>query len=171
LFALTRSSPKPALMLSWCGNASVRPEMASIFYKQQTSLWSNNICARATSRNFSKSTADKASKETVSSTKVVAAAEQYNSTSSFTKFLNWYLAEKTMPPRWTLPWYREMVLICSVFAVTGSSTMILVRFVDGRMPSTQRRSCEVSFLFSLLRLDLLTGSPRSVQLLGLEGKS
>jgi hypothetical protein len=32
-----------------------------------------------------------------------------------------------MPPRHTGAWYREMVLICTVFAVTGSSTMVLVR--------------------------------------------
>jgi hypothetical protein len=32
-----------------------------------------------------------------------------------------------MPERWTLPWYREMVLISTVFAITGSSTMVVVR--------------------------------------------
>jgi hypothetical protein len=31
-----------------------------------------------------------------------------------------------MPPRWTFTWYREMVLLCTVFAITGSSTMVLV---------------------------------------------
>jgi hypothetical protein len=32
-----------------------------------------------------------------------------------------------MPPRKTFAWYKEMVLICTVFAITGTSTMMLVR--------------------------------------------
>ena len=42
-----------------------------------------------------------------------------------------FLGPKEMPPRWTFAWYREMVLICTVFAVTGSSTMMLVRTIEG----------------------------------------
>jgi len=38
-----------------------------------------------------------------------------------------FLAPKPMPERKTAAWYREMILICTVFAVTGSSTMWLVR--------------------------------------------
>jgi hypothetical protein len=40
---------------------------------------------------------------------------------------NKFLGPKPMPERWTVPWYREMVVICTVFAITGSSTMVLVR--------------------------------------------
>ena len=50
-----------------------------------------------------------------------------SSTSSFTKFWKNFTGPKPMPERWTLPWYKEMVLICTVFAITGSSTMVLVR--------------------------------------------
>jgi len=32
-----------------------------------------------------------------------------------------------MPPRNTPRWYAEMALICTVFGITGSSTMFLVR--------------------------------------------
>mmetsp|Transcript_30285 Transcript_30285/g.51606 ORF Transcript_30285/g.51606 Transcript_30285/m.51606 type:complete len:114 (+) Transcript_30285:828-1169(+) len=32
-----------------------------------------------------------------------------------------------MPPRNTPKWYAEMALLCTVFAITGSSTMFLVR--------------------------------------------
>ena len=32
-----------------------------------------------------------------------------------------------MPPRNTFQWYREMILLSTVFAITGSSTMFLVR--------------------------------------------
>lgn len=42
-------------------------------------------------------------------------------------FLQKFLAPKPMPPRNTPAWYREMTLICTVFAITGSSTMFLVR--------------------------------------------
>mmetsp|Transcript_28088 Transcript_28088/g.81194 ORF Transcript_28088/g.81194 Transcript_28088/m.81194 type:complete len:212 (-) Transcript_28088:150-785(-) len=42
-------------------------------------------------------------------------------------FLQRWMAPKEMPPRWTLRWYGEMVLICTVFAITGTSTMVLVR--------------------------------------------
>ena len=37
-----------------------------------------------------------------------------------------FLAPKEMPARWTTAWYQEMALICTVFAITGSSTMMLV---------------------------------------------
>lgn len=36
-----------------------------------------------------------------------------------------FLAPKEMPERNTAAWYREMVLICTVFAITGSSTMMV----------------------------------------------
>jgi hypothetical protein len=42
-------------------------------------------------------------------------------------FLQRYMAPKEMPPRNTAKWYFEMVLLCTVFAITGTSTMVLVR--------------------------------------------
>ena len=44
-------------------------------------------------------------------------------------FLQRFLAPKPMPERNTAAWYREMLLICTVFGITGSSTMMLVRFL------------------------------------------
>lgn len=41
-------------------------------------------------------------------------------------FWNRFIGPKLMPERWTFAWYGEMVLICTVFAITGSSTMVLV---------------------------------------------
>jgi len=38
-----------------------------------------------------------------------------------------WMAPKEMPERGSLKWYAEMVLICGVFAVTGTSTMVIVR--------------------------------------------
>ena len=42
-------------------------------------------------------------------------------------WVDWWLAEKQIPERWTFPWAAEMGLICGVFAVTGTSTMMIVR--------------------------------------------
>mmetsp|Transcript_68556 Transcript_68556/g.76677 ORF Transcript_68556/g.76677 Transcript_68556/m.76677 type:complete len:216 (+) Transcript_68556:65-712(+) len=47
--------------------------------------------------------------------------------SRISKFWKTFSGPKPMPERWTAKWYREMVLICTVFAITGSSTMLLVR--------------------------------------------
>lgn len=44
-----------------------------------------------------------------------------------TRFWQSFTGPKPMPERWTPSWYREMVLVCTVFAITGSSTMIVVR--------------------------------------------
>ena len=48
------------------------------------------------------------------------------SSSSSSQFWNSFFAPKPMPDRWSSAWYREMLLICTVFAITGSSTMVLV---------------------------------------------
>eukprot|EP00545_Synedropsis_sp_CCMP1620_P009863 CAMPEP_0119015472 /NCGR_PEP_ID=MMETSP1176-20130426/11096_1 /TAXON_ID=265551 /ORGANISM="Synedropsis recta cf, Strain CCMP1620" /LENGTH=190 /DNA_ID=CAMNT_0006968767 /DNA_START=114 /DNA_END=689 /DNA_ORIENTATION=- len=38
-----------------------------------------------------------------------------------------WMGPKEMPTKGSFQWYREMVLLCTVFAITGSSTMFLVR--------------------------------------------
>lgn len=53
--------------------------------------------------------------------------------STFSKFWKAFLAPKPMPERWSAAWYQEMVLVCTVFAITGSSTMVLVSWnVEGK---------------------------------------
>lgn len=42
-------------------------------------------------------------------------------------FMQRFFGPKEMPPRGTLRWYGEISLICTVFAITGTSTMVLVR--------------------------------------------
>lgn len=37
-----------------------------------------------------------------------------------------FIGPKEIPPRWSFSWYGEMALICTVFAITGTSTMLLV---------------------------------------------
>lgn len=56
------------------------------------------------------------------------ASEPNNNNSSSSKPLSmWqkFLAPKEIPPRGTFGWYREMALICTVFGITGSSTMMV----------------------------------------------
>lgn len=60
------------------------------------------------------------------SSKKTSAPQQQRQEQS-TSFLQRFLAPKPMPPRNTPRWYAEMVLICTVFAITGTSTMVLVR--------------------------------------------
>jgi hypothetical protein len=45
-------------------------------------------------------------------------------------WLQKFLSLKEMPEKYSFQWYREMVLICTVFAITGSSTMFLVSFCN-----------------------------------------
>jgi hypothetical protein len=56
-----------------------------------------------------------------------------------------FLAPKEIPPRGTLKWYLEMLLITTVFGVTGTSTMVLVSPV---------RSCILLAVISLFNFFL-----------------
>ena len=57
---------------------------------------------------------------------VVKEASSSTKNKDSSSFLQRFLGPKEMPPRWTFTWYREMVLLCTVFAITGSSTMVMV---------------------------------------------
>jgi len=53
-----------------------------------------------------------------------------NNSTTNSKPKSWWerwTAPREMPPRNTPRWYGEMILICTVFAITGTSTMVLVR--------------------------------------------
>jgi len=50
-----------------------------------------------------------------------------STTSTSTTFLQRFLGPKPMPPQNTFRWYMEMTLLCTVFAISGTSTMVLVR--------------------------------------------
>jgi hypothetical protein len=43
---------------------------------------------------------------------------------------NKFTGPKPLPERYTTAWYGEMILICTVFGITGTSTMLLVRYID-----------------------------------------
>ncbi len=68
----------------------------------------------------------KASEMEGSATNIGAQQVVDSATSTNPTFLQRFLAPKEIPPRGSFGWYREMVLICTVFAITGSSTMMLV---------------------------------------------
>lgn len=86
---------------------------ATVSFSRSSNLSTYNTLIR---RRFTtkKPEADRVAKEATAST-------------DKTTFLQRFLGPKEMPPRWTFAWYREMVLLCTVFAITGSSTMVLVR--------------------------------------------
>jgi hypothetical protein len=62
-----------------------------------------------------------------------------------------WLGPKVMPEKGTFQWYREMVLLCTVFAITGSSTMFMVRkreiLVSGRRGVTGVSPLSSTFLY------------------------
>ena len=70
------------------------------------------------SRFFSKSSKDS-----------IASSTRNHSKNAEQTFLQRFLGPKDIPPRGTIGWYGEMLLICTVFAITGTSTMMLVRLV------------------------------------------
>ena len=54
-------------------------------------------------------------------------------------WLQRFLGPKPMPPRNTMAWYKEIALICTVFGITGSSTMMVsigVELHDGWLVSS-----------------------------------
>jgi hypothetical protein len=55
-------------------------------------------------------------------------------------WLQRFLAHKEIPPRSTFAWYREMLLISTVFGITGTSTMVLV---SGWFGCQCQRACSV----------------------------
>ena len=68
------------------------------------------------------------SAKTKASTKQsLSPSTQSQSTTQSKTFIQNFLGPKDMPPRNTFAWYREMILLSTVFAITGSSTMFLVR--------------------------------------------
>uniref|UniRef100_A0A7S0BUS4 DUF6787 domain-containing protein n=1 Tax=Proboscia inermis TaxID=420281 RepID=A0A7S0BUS4_9STRA len=67
------------------------------------------------------------SNESTSSSSSVPNNNAMNEIKSNASFWQKWTSAKEMPERGTMQWYKEMVLICTVFGITGSSTMVLVR--------------------------------------------
>jgi hypothetical protein len=94
----------------------------------------NSTSARSSGRRIlssakeSKNSPQAVTEKVASSTQGEAATSSPSTSnaSSFRSYWNWFTGPKEMPERWTASWYREMALLCTVFAITGSSTMVLV---------------------------------------------
>ena len=103
-----------------CYNTTAHTRINFMRWKQilqtETSLVSSPSQPSRQSRKFTTQGSNNTSNSTNSTT---------NST-RFQQMLQNFLGPKPMPPRWTLAWYREVTLICTVFAITGTSTMVLV---------------------------------------------
>lgn len=78
----------------------------------------NKSFNKSTRRVFSKGTPKETPKE--QGEKIVEQATKQT-------WMERFLGPKEMPEKKTASWYREMVLLCTVFAITGSSTMFMVR--------------------------------------------
>lgn len=66
----------------------------------------------------------------LSSERIPKVAEKVVGHATKQTWLQKFLSLKEMPEKYTYQWYREMVLLCTVFAITGSSTMFLVSRSD-----------------------------------------
>jgi hypothetical protein len=63
-----------------------------------------------------------------------------------------WLGPKVMPAKGTFQWYREMVLLCTVFAITGSSTMFLVSKREIKYPCLMRYSWHLTHAVPLFSI-------------------
>lgn len=79
------------------------------------------------SRSFSQVKSSLFCKRQQQQSRFFSAEGKNSSQQQSTTFIQRWLAPKEMPPRNTPRWYAEMVLLCTVFAITGTSTMVLVR--------------------------------------------
>ena len=77
-----------------------------------------------TSTSTSASTSSSTTTTSTTTTTNATTTGQTNPTQQ--SWVQWFLGPKEMPPRGTATWYREITLICTVFAITGTSTMFLV---------------------------------------------
>lgn len=79
------------------------------------------------SRGPSSSSTPLAAEPSPNTSATTASTTTASSNTNTTTFLQRFLGPKPMPPRNTPRWYAEMLLLCTVFGITGSSTMFLVR--------------------------------------------
>jgi len=96
-------------------------------YGSRIRIWQQrwNTSSSSSSRNFSGKT--NTSKPPSSTKPTTNPLSQQQSPPILKTSLQRFLEPKIMPPRNTPKWYAEMALVCTVFAITGSSTMFLVR--------------------------------------------
>lgn len=103
------------------------PKFAPTFLRSSPSSFTSMVQPKLygiSSKQFSiRYLTGKATKEAMKAKDVATSASQKIEQT----FIQRWMAHKEIPPRGTLKWYGEMVLLCTVFAITGTSTMVLVR--------------------------------------------
>lgn len=107
-----------------------RSHLHSKFASRETALKSSAISRPITGRHPRQSRLVSSSKPNntfKTAAKVESSALDSGEHASQASMTMWqrFLAPKPMPERHTATWYREMLLICTVFGITGSSTMLV----------------------------------------------
>jgi len=115
---------------SQCAKTRVSQTMFGVSKFSQSCVNQASVHAR---RKFTSSVKQNVTKRGVVQKSSKSASESIDATASTGANLKGsslsqrWMAPKEIPPKGTLNWYGEMTLICTVFAITGTSTMILVR--------------------------------------------
>ena len=63
-----------------------------------------------------------------------------------------FLAPKPMPDRYSASWYREVILICTVFAITGSTTMVVRILIERNLFNRNYSFASQTALFPFIKL-------------------
>jgi hypothetical protein len=114
-----------AFLLRSCRSTGLAMMDSSLLYSTRLQGGNKSCLARWQNNSFNTRrhlTTNKTTESSAKQTKNVASNEGGGSSQMLARFLG----PKEMPPRWTFAWYREMALVCTVFGITGSSTMVLV---------------------------------------------
>lgn len=104
----------------------------SIFVKTacRSGIWQNHQCSHRNMTSIStpllRRFCNNKRRQPFASSSSSSGSKQQIKTHKQTWYQNW-TAPVEIPPRNTFKWYGEMTLLCTVFAITGSSTMFLVR--------------------------------------------
>ena len=118
---------------SQCAKTRVSQTMFGVSKFSQSCVNQASVHAR---RKFTSSVKQNVTKRGVVQKSSKSASESIDATASTganlkgSSFSQRWMAPKEIPPKGTLNWYGEMTLICTVFAITGTSTMILVGTIE-----------------------------------------
>lgn len=95
-------------------------------------LTNNTVCSIRNNKSLYNNNFQKQQNRLTTSSKNKSASSQQTKTKK-QSIVQWWLSEKEIPPRYTASWYLEMLLLCTVFGITGSTTMVVVRPVVSKL--------------------------------------
>ena len=121
LFSSSSSSSSPmSRPCTAAATTATTATLSKIVPRSYSNLWLGHVSLPARTLTFR-------TQRVFSSSSKKPSPSTSSSSWSLSSWWHNFLAPKPMPPRYTAAWYREMVLICTVFAITGSTTMVVVR--------------------------------------------